>query len=155
MLGVYTLRHIFTWSGLYLVLFSGFIKDETGSYDLMFYIGAASSFYITAATIVVTIIRKCCVLSSTYIEPRVEYSQIDNEDINENVEVTNVKANLLNGSDKKGNSYGSVKYSSEVDNIIFDSSDDRDAAANIFDFDTTSNVVTYNRRSKNLFCKTL
>lgn len=122
----------------------------------MFYLGVASSLYISIATVIVGLIRNCCTSSKTYKKPTVEYSQIEET---EGVEQeTSLNTGLLNGSVSGTKAYGSVKYTSEIDNVAFDSSNEAPAEINDFDIDTASIVYTPNdnRRSAiNLFSKTL
>ena len=135
--------------------FSGFIKDVTGSYDLMFYLGVASSSYITMATVIVVIIKKCCILSKAYKSPKIEYSKLDDpEHERADTDEQGAETGLLNGYAKGM----SVTDTSEVDNVAFDSSAEEQDGDNPFDIDTASIVVHYNSNGKglkDLFSKTL
>ena len=152
---------------------TGFIKDVTGSYDLMFYLGVGSSLYITIATIIVVIIKKCCHISNTYKSPKIEYRQIDGE---ANDEIDNsesdAKTKLLNGyvagtkaydsvkitPGSVHNHYDSVTRTSEVDNIYYNSSEEERSVDSTFDIDTASIIVNQNssgKLTKTVFSKTL
>ena len=141
----------------YLNHFSGFIKDTTGSYDLIFYIGVAGSMYIAIATIVVVICRKYCKAANTYKSPKVEYSPMEGTE--EEEKETSLNTRLLNGSVPQQD-YKSFLCAGEND---IATSSDRHVTGNHnfnFDIDTASVIYGTNNETRtsnetSLFSKTL
>ena len=107
----------------------------------MFYIAAASSIYISVATIVVVVLRKFCTSTKTYKHPKVEYSRIEDTDREEHT-------GLVNGSVPRNKMCDSVQYRAEVDNIAFDNTNDPEADDNNFDIDTASIVYRPNDKRR-------
>ena len=167
----------FPRGGSFVFHYTGFIKDVTGSYDLIFYLGVGSSLYITIATIFVIIIKKCCRLSNTYKSPKIEYRPIDRQETEENENAyIGDQTKLLNGyagevklydsvkirPDNVNNPYDNVTLTAEFDDVDYDSGDEEHSADNPFDIDTSSIVITYNDSqnrdgtlARSVFSKTL
>ena len=69
---------------IFLVFASGLIKDETGSYDLMFYVAIVASGYITLSTVLIAYcIRRAKRRGYVEIEP----------DLSQSFEIADVKNN--------------------------------------------------------------